>query len=77
MILNAMILNAERPPGGGLFFNELNGRGVGGWGSRSTCPYVTAAPIKRKSALGDYPLSLGIGHFGHSLPAGQCRVADC
>jgi hypothetical protein len=30
--------------------------GVGGWGSRSTCPYVTAVPIKRNSALSDKPL---------------------
>jgi hypothetical protein len=35
--------------------------GFGGWGDRSTCLYVTAAPITRNSALGDYPLSLGIG----------------
>jgi hypothetical protein len=35
--------------------------GFGGWGDRSTCLYVTADPITRNSALGDYPLSLGIG----------------
>jgi hypothetical protein len=43
--------------------------GFGGWGDRSTCLYVTAAPIKRKSALGDYALSLGIGrHFAKLRP---------
>jgi hypothetical protein len=36
-------------------------QGGWGWDCRSTRPYDTAAPIKRKSALSDYPLFLGIG----------------
>ena len=40
--------------GGGLFLIAER-PGVRGMGSRSTCPYDTAAPLKRKSALSDYP----------------------
>jgi hypothetical protein len=53
--------------------------GFGGWGSRSTYPYLTAAPIKRKSAISDYPLFLGIGRKaceqGHDTRALQARRA--
>jgi hypothetical protein len=48
-------------PGEAPLVYWLNGKGVGGWDCRSTRPYDTAAPIKRKSALSDYPLFLGIG----------------
>ena len=40
--------------GGGLFLIAER-PGVRGMGCRSTCPYDTAAPLKRKSALSDYP----------------------
>jgi len=40
------------------FIASQAARGFGGWGGRSACPNVTAAPIKRKSALGDYAYPL-------------------
>ena len=50
----------ERRPGRRLSSNAER-PGFGGWGDRPTSLHVTAAPITRNSALGDYPLSLGIG----------------
>jgi len=48
--------------GGGLLLPLLAERlRVSGDGVAAQRAYVTAAPIKRKSALGDYPLFLGIG----------------
>jgi hypothetical protein len=52
----------ERPPGEAASRLIAERPGVSGDGvRRSTRPYDTAAPIKRKSALSDYPLFLGIG----------------
>jgi hypothetical protein len=50
--------------GGGLLLPLLAERlRVSGDGVAAQRAYVTAAPIKRKSALGDYPLFLGIGRL--------------
>ena len=42
----------ERPPGeAASSLTAKAARGVGGWGSRFSFPNITAAPIKRNSAL--------------------------
>ena len=67
----------EAARGGGLFsllFTRAERpRGFGGWGSRSTSPYDTVAPITCNSAIGDYALFLGIrsarmSRLFHPLP---------
>src|SRR6516165_9525666 len=48
----------EAARGGGLFFGSRTTRGSGDRVAAQLAPNVTAAPIKRNSALGDHPLSL-------------------
>jgi hypothetical protein len=67
----ASLMQRGRLGRGGLFSNGSAAMGCRGWGS-------PVAPIKRKSALGDYPLFLGIGgrlarlsRPSHPLPSRQ------
>jgi hypothetical protein len=66
----------EAARGGGLFSNRRAARGSGDGEAAQLAPIVTAAPIKRNSALGDHPLSLGIGRIPRDIwPALRKRPA--
>jgi hypothetical protein len=68
----------EGARGGALFSNGQSGLGVRGMGeAASACSYVTAAPIKRKSALGDCLLSLGIAPLRESPESPMVRRLRC
>ena len=66
----------EAARGGGLFLIAER-PGVSGDGvAAQLAPYDTAAPIKRKSALSDYPLFLGIGPSFFVAPISPAAIAS-